>query len=100
MDKSLLEARPPHTPNDLPRGRKLINDNYCAISVAGNSETANVSGRVTLVNSVRKDLNCVPVTGKDCFVVTGNSGTRTPLNVNYGVTNLVLMQAGHHKRKV
>ena len=100
VDKSLLRARPPHIPSDRPRVRKVINDNYCALSVAGNPMSANVSGKVTSVNSVIEELNCVPVTGKDCSVVTGNPKTRTHLPVDYHVANLVPFAGGLPQRKV
>ena len=88
--KDLTGARPHHSYNDRPRVRKIINDNYCAHLVAGQVSPVCVTGKIDcLVIGAARNLNCVPVTGKDCYPVTGYSETRTHLPVYYHVANLV-----------
>ena len=99
VDTSLLGARPHLTLGHLLKLLRIINDNYCAISVAENSGTASVPGKVSLVTSVREDLNYVPVTGKDCSVVTGNQKTKTQLPVLYHVANLAPFAGGSPQKK-
>ena len=88
--KDLTGARPHHSHNDRPRVRKIINDNYCAHLVAGQVSPVCVTGKIDcFVTGAARNLNCVPVTGKDCYPVTGYSETRTHLPVYYHVANLV-----------
>ena len=69
------------SPSDLPRHRSNINDNYCV-----------VTGAV-------RDLNSVPVTGKDCYCVNPSLKTRTHSPVYCHVASHVLFAGGLPQKK-
>ena len=69
------------SPSDLPRHRSSINDNYCV-----------VTGAV-------RDLNSVPVTGKDCYCVNPSLKTRTHSPVYCHVASHVLFAGGLPQKK-
>ena len=59
-----------------------------------------VTGQVNcVVTGVTENLNCVPVTGKDYYSVTGKSKTRTHLPVYCHVANLVPFAGGLPQKK-
>ena len=98
--KDLTGARPHHSHNVRPRVRKVINDNYCVHLVARKVSPVCVISKVNcFVTGAAKNLNCVPVTGKDRYSVTGNSETRTHLPVYYHVANLVPFPDGSPQKK-
>ena len=99
-DTDVTGARPPPFHSDWPRVRKVINDNYCAHSVAGKVSPVCVTGQVNCaVSGVDRDLNSVTVTREDSHSMTGNLKTRTHLPVFCHVANLVPFADGSPQKK-
>ena len=68
--------------------------------MAGKVSPVCVTGKVDcFVTGAAKNLDCVPVTGKDCYPVTGNSETRTHLPVYYHVVNPVPFAGSSAQKK-
>ena len=95
MGRDLTGARPLLTHNDRPRGRRILNDNYCVDCVAGKTVCVHVTSKVSYtVNCVAGKKDCAHVTGqqnsvvperdgkKDCLFVAGKKETVTVLPVN------------------
>ena len=99
--RDLTGARLPlRFPNDQPRHRSSISDNYCAHFVAGKSPSVCVTSKVNCsVTGVEKIVNSVPVTGKDCYSVTGKIKTRTHVPVFYHVASYVPFAGGLPQKK-
>ena len=81
MATDLTGAKLLLSPSDLPRHRSSIYDNYCV-----------VTGAV-------RDLNSVPVTGKDCHCVNQSLKTRTLSPVYCHVANHVPFAGGLPQKK-
>ena len=81
MATDLTGAKLLLSPSDLPRHRSSINDNYCV-----------VTGAV-------RDLNSVPVTGKDCHCVHQSLKTRTLSPVYCHVASHVPFAGGLPQKK-
>ena len=81
MDKDLTGVKPLLTHNNRPRGKRVINDNYCVNCVASKDYCACVTGKV---ETTRKDM-----TRKGCLIVANSTETRTHSFVNCGVVKLV-----------
>ena len=71
-------ARPQPTSRNWPRGRNIINANYCFVNVAGKKDSVRVIGK-------SDPLNCLSVnvaSQKDCTCVTGMIKTVDSVIIN------------------